>query len=194
MLKINLSKALKSSIDQNKIIKRLAFVSLFLYSLVMAYNPFYWWRRFSKSAPLKRKDALKGKSFLLQQIEHGDFEYSDYSRQAKLEPKYLEERITKLRSTHKGGEESFKEKVDEFKSMSAARINRLMADHNDEEVKLLYLLRDGLRKEFGVDVWESSLEEVGEGDLKALYYTYQKLAEEVKNGTSKCGIESEVTV
>lgn len=151
----------------------------------MAYNPFYWWRRFSKSAPLKRKDALKGKSFLLQQIEHGDFEYSDYSRQARLEPKYLEERIIKLRSTHNGGPESFREKVDEYKSMSAARINRLMADHHNEETKLLFLLKDGLVKEFGVDVWDEALEDVGEGGLKELYYIYQSIVDNKNNGKSK---------
>lgn len=156
----------------------------------MAYNPFYWWRRFSKEAPLKRKDALKGKSYLLQQIEHGDFEYSDYSRQAKLEPGYLEERIQKLRLIHKGGQESFKEKVDEYRGLSAARINRLMADHDNEESKLLYLLRTSLMKEFGVDVWEEALEIVGEGDLKALYFTYQEIAD----GKSKCRIEPQVTI
>ena len=169
-------------------------MSLFLYCYVMAYNPFYWWRRFSKSAPLKRKDALKGKSFLLQQIEHGDFNYSDYSRQAKLEPQYLDERVAKLKATHKGGIESLREKVDEYERMSAARINRLMADHHDEESKLLFLLKDGLIKEFGVDLWDRTLKKVGDGDLKDLYYTYQSLAEKKNNGKSKRRTQRKATI
>ncbi len=40
---------------------------------------FNWWRRCKPKAKLQRKDALRGKSFLLQQIEHGDFDYSDYA-------------------------------------------------------------------------------------------------------------------
>lgn len=99
-------------------------------------------------------------------------------------------KIQKLRLIHKGGQESFKEKVDEYRGLSAARINRLMADHDNEESKLLYLLRTSLMKEFGVDVWEEALEIVGEGDLKALYFTYQEIAD----GKSKCRIEPQVTI
>ena len=43
---------------------------------------FNWWRRSKKKAPLQRKNALQGKSFVLQQIENGDYDPSDYQRQA----------------------------------------------------------------------------------------------------------------
>jgi len=41
---------------------------------------------------------------------------------------------------------------------------------------MLFGLKSSLQKEFAVDVWEESLEKVGEGDIKALYYTYAELA------------------
>lgn len=142
----------------------------------MAYNPFYWWRRKTKRALLKRKDAFKGKSFLLQQIEHGDYNYSDYSSQAREELPIAQTRINKLKQSHRGGPESLKEESDKIVRMAYVRINRLMQDHHEEEGRMLGMLRDSLLKEFKVDVWEEALEKVGEGDLKDLYYTYELLA------------------
>ena len=152
----------------------------------MAYNPFYWWRRFSKQAPLKRKNALKGKSFLLQQIEHGDFDYSDYSRQAQDEYTIGAERVEKLKATFKGGPEALSEEIAKYDRMMFLRIRRLMEDHHNEESKLLFLLRDGLLKEFGIDCWEEALEKVEEGSMVDLYWIYNDLvkqkAMEVVNG------------
>jgi len=159
----------------------------------MAYNPFYWWRRFSKPAPLKRKDAFKGKSFLLQQIEHGDFDYSDYSRQAQDEYRIGAERIEKLKKTFRGGPEALKEEIEKYNRMMHIRINRLMEDHQNEETKLLFLLRDKLLKEFDCDVWYEALKITEEGTMVDLYWNYQKLAEKVKNGESKCRSTTEVS-
>ena len=67
---------------------------------------FNWWRRSKKQAPLQKKEALKGKSFLLQQIEHGDFDRSDYYKQAKDELRLLKEEQNKLTKSWKAGPES----------------------------------------------------------------------------------------
>ncbi len=149
----------------------------------MAYNPFYWWRRKSKKPLLKRKDAFKGKPFLLQQIEHGDFDYSDYSNQAKEELPIAYDRIEKLKAKFKGGLDAFKEEEEKILRLTHVRINRLMQDHHDEEEKMLTMLRMSLYKEFKADVWNESIEAVGDGDLKALYFKYQELAE-LQNGKS----------
>ncbi len=148
----------------------------------MAYNPFYWWRRKTKRTLLKRKDAFKGKSFLLQQIEHGDFEYSDYSKQAREEHPIAKDRIEKLRAKFKGGPDAFKEEEEKILRLTHVRINRLMQDHHDEEEKMLTMLRVSLLKEFKEDYWNQALKEVGEGDIKDLYYTYELLAKQ--NGKS----------
>lgn len=148
----------------------------------MAYNPFYWWRRKTKRTLLKRKDAFKGKSFLLQQIEHGDYEYSDYNKQAQEELPIAHERIEKLKLKHKGGEESLKEESEKILRMAHVRINRLKQDHHEEENRMLGMLRDSLLKEFKIDLWDKALEEVGEGDLKDLYYTYELLAKQYGKG------------
>ena len=50
-------------------------------------NKFYWWRRYPKRKKLQPKDAHKLKPFILQQVEHGDFDESDYKRQAEEELK-----------------------------------------------------------------------------------------------------------
>lgn len=144
----------------------------------MAYNPFYWWRRKSKKPLLKRKDAFKGKSFLLQQIENGDFDYSNYSKQAEEEYPIAIDRIEKLRAKFKGSPDAFKEEEEKVLRLTHVRINRLMQDHHDEEEKMLSMLRMSLIKEFGVDVWYESLEQVGEGSIKDLYYTYELLAKQ----------------
>ena len=48
-------------------------------------SKFYWWRRIPKRKKLNVKDAHKLKPLILQQIEHGDFDESDYKRQANEE-------------------------------------------------------------------------------------------------------------
>ena len=46
---------------------------------------FYWWRRYPKKKKFNPKHAHKLKPLVLQQIEHGDFDESDYKRQADEE-------------------------------------------------------------------------------------------------------------
>ena len=142
----------------------------------MAYNPFYWWRRSHKRSPLKRKDAFKGKSFLLQQIQNGDFNYSDYSNQANQEIPIAEKRVKALRQSFKGGPDSLKEQEEKIMRLTQVRINRLLEDHHNDETKMLCTLKESLIKEFKVDVWDQSLMDVGEGTLEDLYMTYQQNA------------------
>ena len=37
-----------------------------------------WWRRHRPAKKLQTKNALKGRSFILQQLEHGDYGESDF--------------------------------------------------------------------------------------------------------------------
>lgn len=137
---------------------------------------FNWWRRHKTKTLLKRKDAFKGQSFLLQQILHGDYEHSDYLKQARQELKYAHQEKMKTASSWIASEESLKHKLDEIDRKYIKRHNKLMEDYHREEFNMLFGLKSSLQKEFAVDVWEESLEKVGEGDIKALYYTYAELA------------------
>lgn len=137
---------------------------------------FNWWRRIKKQRPLTRKEALKGKSFLLQQIEHGDLDYSDYLRQAMYELVLCDEEKQVVSSKWKGGEDSLKNKLDEIERKYIKRYNRLMDDHNTEEQRILGYLRTSLQHEFGVDVWEEALNSNPDQDLKDFYFCYRELA------------------
>jgi hypothetical protein len=142
----------------------------------MGKSPWNWWRRHRKHQPLKRKDALKGKSFLLQQIEHGDLDHSDYLRQAREELVFAERDKKALATTWIAGPDSLRYKQDEIDRKYIKRHNKLMEDYNRDESSMLFMLKDSLLKEFGKDCWDEVLEHVGDGDLKDFYYTYKNIA------------------
>lgn len=142
---------------------------------------FNWWRRSKKQAPLQKKEALKGKSFLLQQIEHGDFDRSDYYKQAKDELRLLKEEQNKLTKSWKAGPESLKHKLEDIERKYIKRHNKLMEDDLAEEQRLLRHLKDSFVKEFGVDCWNESLHTNPDQNLITLYHTYKKLADKQRN-------------
>jgi len=138
---------------------------------------FNWWRRHKSKAKLQRKDALKGKSFLLQQIEHGDFDYSDYADQAKQELISCKKDQAALIKGWNAGPESLQYRLDEIQRKYVKRYNKLMEDHDNEEKRLLLNLREALHKEFGQDHWTKALSRC-KSDLVCLYSEYRKLSKE----------------
>ena len=153
-------------------------MSLFLYLYSM--SKFNWWRRHSKHKPLERKNALKGKSFILQQIEHGDYDYSDYSRQAQEELEMCKQKVVEVRAGWKFGPDSLQEKVDEVERKYIKRYNKLMEDHDREEFRLLTILKESLIKETKVDIWDSVVNE-GADSLTKFYYKYVELSKVAKS-------------
>ena len=139
------------------------------------------------------KQALKGKSFLLQQIEHGDFDYSEYRVQALEELVMCEEAKEQLASSWICGPDSLRDRLDELDRKYIKRYNKLMQDHDREENKMLHELKESLVKEFGIDIWDEALDQVDGGNLKDLYYTYRQLSSS-ENGTSKRRSRSKVTI
>ena len=142
-------------------------------------SKFNWWRRYKKKAPLQRKDAFKGKSFLLQQIEHGDFDPSDYLRQAYLEKEYMAKEQDKVSKNWKASQESLREKLREITMKYNKRYNKLMEDFHQEEFRLLKKLREKLVVEFGVDIWDKVLELDIDQDHVQFYHNYRKAAQHV---------------
>lgn len=137
---------------------------------------FNWWRRHRKRKPLTRKEAFKGKSFLLQQIEHGDLDPSDYYNQALDELVFAERDKKALAKVWVGYKESLLLKQAEIERKYVKRYNKLMEDYDRDETAMLGYLREALLKEFKIDCWDRALDEVGDGDLKDFYYVYRKLA------------------
>lgn len=155
---------------------------------------FNWWRRHKTRTLLKRKDAFKGQSFFLQQILHGDFEPSDYYRQAKEELEFAERDKAKIASTWIASYEALVYRLDEIDRKYIKRHNKLMEDYDREEYMMLFAIKASLLKEFEVDLWDEALEKVGDGDVKALYLVYAELAKKLKDGKNQFGIKPEATV
>ena len=141
---------------------------------------FNWWHRFKKKKPLSKKDAFRGKSFLLQQIEHGDFDFSDYRRQALYELELCQQEKAQVVKNWVASEASLKEKLDEIERKYNKRYKLLMLDYDDEENRLLSELRRRLVGEFGIDCWDEIVEMDPEQTVEQLYYNYQKMALSVR--------------
>lgn len=144
---------------------------------------FNWWRRSKKKAPLKRRDAEKGKSFLLQQIEHGDFDHSDYLNQARNELVLSEQEQELIKSKWRAGAESLRERLDQVERKYIKRHNKLLEDYHKDENRLLQTIKERLLLEFKVDVWDEALVLERDQDLIKLFHNYKTLAQ--KNKTSK---------
>ena len=138
---------------------------------------FNWWRREKPKRKLDPKKAFIGKSLLLQKIEHGDYDYSDFYRQAKDELRLCKEEQAKVTKSWVASPESLREKLDEVERKYVKRHNRLMEDHLQTEHKLLTDLKQALIKEFDIDVWNQTVN-CCKGDLVALYWEYKKIANE----------------
>lgn len=138
---------------------------------------FNWWRRYSKKPKLSKKDAFKGKTFLLQQIEHGDYDHSDYLRQAHEEINRMIVDMDKITINHKGGPDSLKDKHSECERKFRKRHNKLLEDYQAEETRTLHNLQQALFKEFGVDVWAECLD-TNTNSAVEFFHMYKKLAAE----------------
>lgn len=141
-------------------------------------SKFNWWRRTKKKSKLQRKDAFKGRSFLLQQIENGDYDYSDYRRQALQELDYCKKEQAQITNTWKASAQSLQVKLDEVERKYIKRYNKLMEDFQKEEQNLLVALKADLTKEFKIDCWSEAIEEADDQDLVQFYHTYKKVVQE----------------
>lgn len=134
---------------------------------------FNWWRREGTRKRLQQKDALKGRSLLLQQIEHGDFDPSSFYKQALKELDYCKTHQDKLRKTWPAGESSLKYKLEEIERAYIKRYNKLMEDYHAEELRLIAKLRESLIREFGMDLWLEVLEQDSNQTVLDLYKNYK---------------------
>jgi hypothetical protein len=141
---------------------------------------FNWWRRYRPKNKLQRKDALKGRPFLLQQIEHGDFDHSDFKRQAEDELKRCQKDLDTFVKNYKGNSPKEDSRYLDIERKYRKRYNKLMEDYHWEEMSMLIDLKQALIKEFEVDVWDDVMNEAMKRDISggvSLYFLYSEISE-----------------
>ncbi len=144
----------------------------------MAYNKYRW---YTKDRPNK---PLPADAPLLLKIRNGDFDYSYMFSEARSTREKASRHYQETYKNYGGNDE--KNRIEA--SLEASRMTRLKAIKLEleafaDENRILWRLQSELKKEFGKDLWEKSLErQRGKGTLEDLYFWYKK---QVKEATTK---------
>jgi uncharacterized protein (DUF342 family) len=145
----------------------------------MAYNKFRWWTKGRPNKPLKADAPL------LLKIRNGDFNYSYMFAEATEMRNTATKAYEQTYSNYGGTDE--KNRIDA--ALEASRMKRVKAlklelEAAMDEEKILWNLRQELKKEFGKDLWDKAMErQRGKGTLEELYEWYRKNSK-VKNPQS----------
>ena len=136
----------------------------------MAYNKFRWWTKGRTNKPLKADAPL------LLKIRNGDYDYS-----------YMFAEATEMRNTAiKAYEQTYnnyggtdeRNRIDaalEASRMKRVKELKLELEAGADEEKILWNLRQELKKEFGKDLWDKAMErQRGKGTLEDLYEWHRK--------------------
>ena len=145
----------------------------------MSYNKYRWWTKGKTKKPLPTDAPL------LLKIRNGDYNYS-----------YMFAEATEMRNTAiKSYEQTYTnyagtdEKNRIEAALEASRMKRIKAlklelEAAKDEEKILWNLRQELKKEFGKDLWDKAMDrQRGKGTLEDLYEWYRKNSK-VKNPQS----------
>ena len=140
----------------------------------MGYNPFRWWTKGRPNKPLKAEAPL------LLKIRNGDFDYSYMFSEAKQVTETAQNSYNEAYMNYGGTDQRNREQA----AIEASRMKRVKAiklelEAGRDEEMILWKLRMELKKEFGKDLWEKSLErQRGKGTLEDLYWWYKKQVKE----------------
>lgn len=143
------------------------------------YNKYRWWTQGRPNKPLKADAPL------LLKIKNGDFNYSYMFNEAASQRASAEEAYNQTYKNYGGTDE--KNRIDA--ALEASRMKRVKAiklelEAAKDEEKILWKLRQELKKEFGKDLWDKAMEhQRGKGTLEDLYEWYRKNSK-VKNPQS----------
>ena len=143
----------------------------------MGYNPFRWWTKGRPNKPLNADAPL------LLKIRNGDFDYSYMFNEAASQRESAEEAYSQTYKNYGGTDErNRKEAALEAGRMKRIKAIKLELEAFKNEELILWKLKAELKKEFGKDLWDKSLErQRGKGTLEDLYWWYKK---QVKMGTT----------
>ena len=148
----------------------------------MAYNKFRWWTKGRPNKPLKADAPL------LLKIRNGDFNYSYMFSEARSVKESAKKACEDAYKNYGGKDEQNRNEA----SLEAGRMKRIKAiklelEAYADENRILWKLQGELKREFGKDLWEKSLErQRGKGTLEDLYWWYKK---QVKEATTKSEID-----
>ena len=137
----------------------------------MSYNPFRWYTKGSY-----RTKPLKSNQPLLLKIKNGDFEYSPFLRESVDEEQNYQNKFNEFMSTSVISDiNERKVEAHQYARMRRIASQKLMEKGLEEEETRLNELRKQLELEFGIDLWEKSLEKQrGKGTTEDLYLWYKK--------------------
>ena len=139
-----------------------------------AYNKYRWWTKGRPNKPLNADAPL------LLKIRNGDFDYSYMFNEAASQRASAEEAYNQTYKNYGGTDEKNRQEA----AIEASRMKRVKAiklelEAGRDEEMILWKLRMELKKEFGKDLWEKSLErQRGKGTLEDLYWWYKKQVKE----------------
>lgn len=139
-------------------------------------SSFNWWRRNEKRKVLNKSEPL------IKRIKNGDFEISQYLKEANNELDTL--RVIKNDIQKKGneldwGKQTIEHDIREQTNQYQRRYNRLVKDFISDDPKILNKLRKELKKEFK-DYWDYLYElwlddKLDDLTVEELYNTYQNI-------------------
>ena len=137
----------------------------------MSYNPYRWFTKGSY-----RNKPLKSNQPLLLKIKNGDFEYSPFLRESVDEEQNYQNKFNEFMSTSVISDiNERKVEAHQYARMRRIASQKLMEKGLEEEETRLNELRKQLELEFGIDLWEKSLEKQrGNGTTEDLYLWYKK--------------------
>lgn len=137
----------------------------------MSYNPFRWYTKGSY-----RTKPLKSNQPLLLKIKNGDFEYSPFLQESVDEEQNYQNKFNEFMSTSVISDiNERKVEAHQYARMRRIASQKLMEKGLEEEETRLNELRKQLELEFGIDLWEKSLEKQrGNGTTEDLYLWYKK--------------------
>jgi len=145
----------------------------------MSYNKYRWWTRGRTTKPLPASAPL------LLKIRNGDYNYSYMFAEATETRNAALKAYQQTYDNYGGTEEN--NRVDA--ALEASRMKRVKAlklelEAASDEEKILWDLRQELKKEFGKDLWDKAMQrQRGKGTLEDLYEWYRKNSK-VKNPQS----------
>lgn len=136
----------------------------------MAYNKFRWWTKGRAKKPLSANAPL------LLKIRNGDYNYSYMFAEAAEMRNTATKSYEQTYNNYGGTDERNRiEAALEASRMKRIKALKLELEAAVDEEKILWNLRQELKKEFGKDLWDKAMErQRGKGTLEDLYEWYRK--------------------
>lgn len=126
------------------------------------------------TTPLRKAPKGSSEPLVWYQILHGDFKLSPYWEMSNKEIEYWKKEVEDYRKKNpRVSEKSVEEFSDSRWRMYHKRIEKLRESHLQYEVTRLGMLKEGLIKAFGIDIWEEIVEKC-DGDETKLYKLYKE--------------------